>query len=191
MNDFDLAFTLESTTGAGDAVVASGGTIAPPPAPGSNNGLIVLSTNQSTNYLVGESAVLTLHESVQPGGGNRWFFRVFLDDQAISLTPVPNTTDNSYTTPIFDAPGSHIFRAESFVEDTALATRFANSIEFFQADVTAVNNALLHEQSPTEIARLQAQKSYDLEQIALAQAQQELNRTKAGESVVLAFDVVE
>ncbi len=172
-------------------VMVSGAGDPPPLPPGPDNGLISLSTNQAS-YLVGDSAVLNLHEAAQPGNGtSRWYFAATLNDQPITLTPVPHSNDNTYDTPVFTEAGERVFKVDLYLENTNLAKALAATIAEFNQDIVAVNKALQFETDPAIIAQLQAQKAYDLEQIASAQAQLLENRTKVGETAVLTFQVLE
>lgn len=170
-------------------VVASGGAAMPPPAPGPSNGVATLSTN-SPSYVVGDSATLTLHEDAQPGNGtSRWFFRATLNDAPITLTAVPNSNNDSYTTAPFTAAGSQAFKVDTFLENTNLAKALAAQITALNADISAINDALQYETSADVIAQLQAQKAVDMDQIANANDQIDQNRTKVGDTLVLSFSV--
>lgn len=173
-------------------VQVEGGVEDPAPPPTNENGIITLSTNQAA-YLVGEQATLNAHEDIQSGNGtNRYFFRATLDDQPIALTMVPGSNvDNIYTTPAFEEAGTHIFKVDLYLENTNLAVRLTQAIDAFTLDIAAVEAALVNETDSTAISRLNAQKAFDLEQIAIAQEQQELNRTRIGATTVLQFSVSE
>ena len=173
-------------------IQVEGGPEDPVPPPTHENGIITLSTNQPS-YIVGESAVLNVHEDIQAGNGtNRYFFRATLNDVPVPLTVVPGSNvDNTYTTPAFEEAGDRIFKVDLYLENTNMAIRLVQAIESFQQDIAAVDAALVNETDSEAIARLNAQKAYDLEQIAIAQEQQELNRTRIGATTLLPFSVSE
>lgn len=173
-------------------VQVDGGPEDPVPPPTHENGIITLSTNQP-GYQVGEAAVLTVHEDIQAGNGtNRYFFRATWNDVPIPLTVVPGSNvDNIYTTPAFTEAMTHTFKVDLYIENANLAVRLVQAIESFTQDIAAVEAALVHETDSEAISRLNAQKAYDLEQIAIAQEQQELNRTRIGATTLLEFIVSE
>ncbi len=166
-------------------ITASGEELPPPAAPGPDNGLIVIDTNH-TDYRVGEKATLTVTELTDPGGKNRYFFRATLNDQLLPIVK-GNGNKTHYTTEPFTAAGSYTYKVVLYIEDGVLADRLQESIAYLQEDIVAVDAALTHETDSEVIARLMAQKSFDLEQITVNQEQLELNRTLVGEPAVLEF----
>lgn len=173
-------------------VQVEGGPEDPVAPPTHENGIIILSVNQP-GYVIGEAATLNCHEDIQAGNGtNRYFFRATLDDVPITLTMVPGSNvDNIYTTPAFAEAGAHVFKVDLYLENTNLAVRLVQAIDAFNQDITAVEAALVNETDSEAIARLNAQKAFDLEQIAISQEQQELNRTRIGATTLLNFSVAE
>jgi|GEM_PF-5005424 len=164
----------------------------PAPPLSHENGIITLSTSQES-YLVGETAVLNLHEDIQAGNGtNRYFFRATLNDAPITLTVVPGSNvDNIHTTAAFQEPGVRTFKVDLYLENIYLAVRLAQAIEALNQDIAAVDAALVNEFDSEAINRLNAQKAFDLEQIAISQQQQELNRTRIGATTLVQFNVSE
>lgn len=168
-------------------ITASGENLPPPAPPGPDNGMIAIDTNH-TDYKVGEKAKLTITELTDPGGNNRYFFRATLNDQPIPMVK-GNGNKTSFTTDPFILAGTYVFKTVLYIEDGVLADRLQEAVSFLEEDILAVDAALAHENDGEVIARLLAQKSFDLEQIAVNQEQLELNRTLVGEPAVLEFIV--
>ena len=171
-------------------IQVTGGTDDPLPPPGPTNGLITIASD-TLSYLVGEQAMLTVHDEVQPGGGeSRYYYRATLDDAPIALSVLPGSHgDMAHQTAPFTEPGTHTFKVDLYIEDGALAKNLEQTITYYQNDVNAVNEALRWETDPDRIAALLAQKAADLERIAEAQGLLEENRTRIGETTILQFSV--
>jgi hypothetical protein len=166
-------------------VNATGGATPPPPAPGPDNGLSVLSSDSNT-YIAGQSATVSLHVNVPVGNGaRRYFFAATYDDQPVALTTVTNQVDYTFVTPAFTASGTHVFKVVQYVEITDIANDLVAAINNYNKDITAVNKALQFETDPAVISQLQAQIAQDQAQIAIDQQKQVENRTQVAAPALL------
>jgi hypothetical protein len=170
-------------------VNVTGGSVAPPPAPGPDNGLIVLNSDLNS-YIVGQTATFTLHVNVPDGNGaRRYAFLATYDDQPVTLTTVANQVDYSFVTPAFTDVGTHTLKVLQYTETADYANDLELAIKAYNADITACNKALLYETSPDEIARLQAQIADDQARIAIVEQQLEENRTQVAGPALLTISV--
>ncbi|MGZ3717171.1 MAG: hypothetical protein ACXWR1_02610 [Bdellovibrionota bacterium] len=166
------------------AVNVSGGTAPTPPAPGPDNGLVVLSADQ-TSYIAGTNATLSLHVNVPDGNAQRrYYFVATFDDQPVALTVVNNQLDYSYVAVALSA-GSHTFKVLQYTETTDIANDLTNAIAGYNTDIANANKALQYETDPAQIASLQAQVAADQQQIAIDQDQLTKNRTQVAGPAVL------
>lgn len=169
-------------------IEATGGPADPAPAPSPDNGFILLSADKP-DYIVGESAILSVHVNVGAGNAtNEYFYRAYLDEAPISLTELTET-DLSYTSAIFSQEGAHTLRVELFLQNKSLARQLADSFAYYQSEIAKIDAALVHETDPAVIAQLNAQKAEFQAQLAKISDELEKNRTKLGASPELSFVV--
>jgi len=167
-------------------VNVTGGATQPPPAPGPDNGLVVLSADQ-TSYIAGTNATLALHVNVPDGNAQRrYYFVATFDDQPVTLTVVNNQLDYSYVASALTA-GTHTFKVLQYTETTDISNDLTSAIADYNADIVTVNKALQYETDPTQIASLQAQIANDQQLIAIDQDQLTKNRTQVAGPAVLAI----